>query len=192
MNTTPADNLSEQIEILDKFGQKSGKVKSRKQIHLDSDWHASAHIYIVNQQNQVLLQRRSMKKLILPGMLACPVGGHISAGSDPIATAIKEAEEEANLKLTSDDLKYLGIGRAIYDSPQPIQGLHEREFIHTFIYEQTGSFDVNHKNEEVDGFYWLDLTEFKQMVRTKSDKLIPCWIIYEMVIDYLEVLRGHI
>jgi isopentenyldiphosphate isomerase len=197
MNHTPderyktSDDLTEHLEILDRWGEKTGKTMHRKQILLDAEWHASSHIYIVNNQNQVLLQRRSMKKLILPGLLACPVGGHIKYMSSPVNTAVQEAEEELGLTIEANDLNYLGIGRGTFDT-NPQLGLYEREFIYVFILETEKTFDLSIENEEVDGLFWFDIEEFKSMVNKRSQELIPTWICYEMVIDYIENLRGKL
>jgi len=176
---------------LNRWGEKTGKTKPRKQIFLDADWHSSSHIYIVNNQNQVLLQRRSLKKLILPGMLACPVGGHIKYQSSPVTTAIQEAKEELGLTIEPNDLNFLGVGRGTFDT-NPLLGLHEREFIYVFILESENNFDLNTTNEEVDGLFWFGLEGFKSMVSNKTQELIPTWICYQMVIDYIENLKGKL
>jgi isopentenyldiphosphate isomerase len=186
-----SDDLTEHLEILDRWGDKTGKTKHRKQILLDAEWHASSHIYIVNNKNQVLLQRRSLKKLILPGLLACPVGGHIKYLTSPVTTAVQEAKEELGLTIKANDLNYLGIGRGTFDT-NPQLALHEREFIYVFIFDSEIEFDLNIKNDEVEGLFWFEFEDFKSMVNNKSDELIPTWICYEMVLDYIENLRGKL
>jgi len=176
---------------LNRWGEKTGKTKPRKQIFLDADWHSSSHIYIVNQNNQVLLQRRSKEKLILPGMLACPIGGHIKYQVSPITTAIEESYEELGLVIEAEDLKFLGIGRGTYDTSDEL-GLHEREFIYVYLFESKQKLDLNIRNDEVDGLFWFDYDTFKSMVNNKSKDLIPTWICYKMVLDYIENLKGKI
>ena len=124
-------------------------------------------------------------------MLACPIGGHIKYRVSPITTAIEEAHEELDLVIEANDLKFLGIGRGTYDTSEEI-GLHEREFIYVYLFESEQNFDLSIKNEEVEGLFWFDHDTFRSMVKNKSKELIPTWICYEMVLDYIENLKGKV
>ena len=41
----------ELIDVLDSNGNKTGEVKDKKQIYLDSDYHRTVHIWIINKDS---------------------------------------------------------------------------------------------------------------------------------------------
>lgn len=184
------DNQSEKIEILNNLGQKTTQTTTRKLIHEQGNWHKSVHLYIIDKENRVLFQRRSHKKLLFASLLACPVGGHIEAGSDSLSTLLREAEEEISLKVIPNNLIYLGIDRIGFSNSD--RSLFEKEFVHIYLLDGDYDLNLNLKNDEVEALYWLDFEDFKKRIRAKDHEFMPCWIIYEKIIDYIENLRGLI
>lgn len=184
-----ADNLSEQIEILDEFGEKTGKTMSRKEIHLEGMWHESAHIHIINDKNQILLQKRSAYKSIFPNTWAPAVGGHISKGENIVETAMREAEEEINIKIKPEQLKYLGI---VKDSIQ-FDRFYENEFIHVFVAKKPHQeIDLQLKNEEVSGLKWFTSDELAKLIETKSSTLLPFYLEFWLVSGYMKLNRPNV
>jgi len=184
--TNTVDNLSEQIEVLNEFGKKTGKTMPRKEIHLEGMWHESAHIHIINHENQILLQKRSEGKSIFPNVWAPAVGGHISKGEGIVETAIREAEEEINIKIKPDQLKYLGI---VKDSIR-FDKFYENEFIHVFIAEESHQdIDLQLKNEEVSELKWFTSEELAELIETKSPSLLPFYLEFWFVLGYMKLNR---
>lgn len=179
-----ADNLSEQIEILDEFGKKTGRTMPRKEIHLEGMWHESVHIHIINHENQILLQKRSADKSIFPNVWAPAVGGHISKGEDIVETAIREAEEEINIEITTEQLKYLGI---VKDSIQ-FDKFYENEFIHVFTAKKPHpEIDLQLKNAEVSELKWFTSEELAELIETKSSALLPFYLEFWLVLGYMKL-----
>ena len=48
--------MFEFFDVLDEEGSKTGKIKPREELHRDGDWHKSVHVWIVNDNAEVLLQ----------------------------------------------------------------------------------------------------------------------------------------
>lgn len=188
MNT--ADNKSETIDILDNQGRVTSQSKTRDLIHKDGNWHQSIHLYILDKNNRVLFQRRSKDKMLFASMYACPVGGHIKSGAAPLSTLVKESLEEINLQIKTEDLTYLGIDRVGYHNPKV--DLSENEFVHIYILNLDEEINLNVENAEVEGLFWFDFDDFKTKVRSKNEEFMPCWIIYEKIIDYVENLKKFI
>jgi isopentenyldiphosphate isomerase len=59
--------------------------------------HPVVHMHIINDSNELLLQKRPASKFIQPGKWDTAVGGHISAGETPAEALKKEAFEEMGL-----------------------------------------------------------------------------------------------
>lgn len=94
MNATP-----EMIDILDNTGTKSGRVATRDDIHRLGLGHKIAAVAVIDDKNRILLQRRSMNKLINPGKWDIAAAGHVDAGEDTFTTALRETAEEVGLKV---------------------------------------------------------------------------------------------
>ena len=97
----------EYFDVLDKNGNKTGLVKLRSDVHRDGDWHKAVHIWIINENGDILLQRRCATKDSNPNMLDISCAGHLSAGESSILGAIRELKEELDLDVQLDELKYI-------------------------------------------------------------------------------------
>lgn len=64
--------------------------------HAHGLFHAAAHVYILDAQNAVVLQKRGKWMLLQPGKWDTGAGGHVGAGEEPVGAAIREAKEEMN------------------------------------------------------------------------------------------------
>lgn len=60
--------------------------------------HRVAHVLILDDQGQLLLQKRSLNKDIQPGKWDTSVGGHLDPGEDYLAAARREMAEELGLE----------------------------------------------------------------------------------------------
>jgi isopentenyldiphosphate isomerase len=54
--------------------------KARSKVHAEGDWHRAVHVWLVDREGGLLLQRRSEHKDTFPGRLDVSVGGHIESG----------------------------------------------------------------------------------------------------------------
>lgn len=93
--------------MLDSSGRPVGKKKPKPDVHRDGDWHAAAHVWILNKHGQILVQRRSPAKENWPNLWDVSVAGHISAGEEPVEAALREAQEELGVTLVPDECRYL-------------------------------------------------------------------------------------
>ena len=59
----------EYLDILDKSGNKTGEKKPRKEVHSKGYWHKGVHIWIINSNRELLVQRRSSNKDVYPNKL---------------------------------------------------------------------------------------------------------------------------
>lgn len=100
--------MAEFFDVLDEFGNKTGRVKERSAVHRDGDWHAAINIFIVNSQNEVLQQRRAADKDSYPNMWDLFCGGHVTTGENYETAAIRELEEELGVVVRPEDLVKIG------------------------------------------------------------------------------------
>ena len=98
----------EMVDILNRDGSPSGKQASKEEVHEKGLWHRSAHVWFVNNKNEILLQKRSDDLVNHPGKYDISAAGHLSAGDTKIKGALREVEEELGIKLEEKDLIHIG------------------------------------------------------------------------------------
>ena len=88
----------EWVPLVDESGNVTGQAP-RSQVHNGSKLlHPVVHLHVIDNQKNILLQKRPMSKQIQPGKWDTAVGGHISAGETLEKALEKEASEEIGLK----------------------------------------------------------------------------------------------
>lgn len=96
----------EKVDIYNRFREKTGDVKGRKKLN-KGEYRISAHIWIRDSRNMILIEKRSEKEDKFPGMWA-QVGGGVKAGDTSKTTVIKECKEELNYDVEEKNLFYIG------------------------------------------------------------------------------------
>jgi isopentenyldiphosphate isomerase len=99
----------EYFDVYDENGNKTGDVVERKEAHTKGICHKVVHVWVINSNNEVLLQKRSKDKDLNPDMWYVSLGGHIQSGEDNKQTIIREFNEELGLDISSEinDVSYL-------------------------------------------------------------------------------------
>ena len=72
---------------------------TRREVHATGLWHRAVHILVFDARNQIFLQRRSMLKDLSPGLWDSSCSGHLDAGEDYDAAAVRELGEEIGVQL---------------------------------------------------------------------------------------------
>ncbi|MDD6253120.1 MAG: NUDIX domain-containing protein [Candidatus Cryptobacteroides sp.] len=105
--------------------------------------HPVVHLHILNRNDELYLQKRSMKKDLLPGMWDTAVGGHVDYGEYIGEALHREAAEE----LKFYDFNPIYLGSYVFQSST------EREMVNVFAV--VGNFNPHPDLEEVEeGRYW--------------------------------------
>ncbi|MEI3155331.1 MAG: NUDIX domain-containing protein [Odoribacter sp.] len=105
--------------------------------------HPVVHLHIINDQREIFLQKRSMKKDLLPGKWDTAVGGHIGL-NEKVEDALKRETCE-ELGITDFEARFMG--SYIWESPR------EKELVFSFICTRYNTIRID--NDEVDeGRFW--------------------------------------
>jgi len=102
---------TEQFDVLDPTGRKTGALISRDDAHASRIWHGAFHclmIYRSEGRGYALFQKRSGEKKIAAGKFDVSVGGHYSAGEEARTAGPREIREELGLSIAFPDLVPLG------------------------------------------------------------------------------------
>ena len=98
--------MDELIDVLDEFGNKTGQVKTKKEIKKDGDYHRAITVLVING-DKILMQKRSSTKRIYPNLWSLFIKGHVQAGEDSLAACLREIKEEIGIISNADELEYL-------------------------------------------------------------------------------------
>ena len=101
------------FELVDKNGSKTGKIityfESRNPGNIPDEYYLQvAGVVIINNENKILLQKRSRFKLSNPGKWGI-CSGKVDLGETPLEAGIREALEEIGILLNKDELKFLSV-----------------------------------------------------------------------------------
>jgi isopentenyl-diphosphate delta-isomerase len=91
--------MSEEIfDIVNEHDQVIGRAP-RREVHARGLLHRAVHVLVFNAAGEVFLQKRSMSKDTAKGKWDSSASGHLDAGEDYDAGAVREVREEIGLKL---------------------------------------------------------------------------------------------
>lgn len=133
----------ELLPLVDEEGRITGTAP-RSICHSGSRYlHPVVHLHVVNEQNEIYLQKRPAFKKVQPGKWDTAVGGHISAGERVGESLAREAYEEIGIQDFQPELA----AEYIWETSV------EREYVYSFITRFNGSITPN--LDEVDcGRFW--------------------------------------
>ncbi len=174
------------FDILDEFGQKTNKIKARTLVHRDGDWHKAVHIWIINDQEEILLQRRSKDKDSDPNMLDISCAGHLSAGDSSLIGACRELKEELNIDIDSSQLQFI---TTLKRSPKHDNNFVDNEFDDIYLLKTTKKItDLRYQTEEISEIFFVPYKKFKEMVAARQPDLVDYPDEYPIIFNLLDKL----
>ena len=105
----------EKYELVDKNGNKTGKIltqiESRDINNIPTGQYISVvGVVIINENNEILLQKRSKCKKVNPGKWGI-CGGKVEIGETTLDAGIRETFEEIGIALNKSELKFLSTAK---------------------------------------------------------------------------------
>lgn len=85
------DVVNERNEVLEQ--------KPRFEVHRAGLLHRAVHIFVLNREEKLLLQKRSMYKDVAPGTWDSSAAGHLAVGESYDAAAEREIMEELGVRI---------------------------------------------------------------------------------------------
>jgi len=164
------------LDIVDEYGNPTGKTVERKKAHEEGIMHRTSHVWILRKKQgkvQVLLQKRAETKESFPGCYDISSAGHIPVGMDFVESAIRELQEELGISVSADELIFCGDRIKIWDDCFCGKPYHDRQYTRVFILWRDldeGEFIL--QKEEVDSVLWMDLDEC--ITAVENNKIKHC------------------
>ncbi len=144
----------EKWDILDRNGEFSGKTTFRNNANLkQGEYHLVVHIWVTSSAGEILIQRRSDSKKLMPGEWAATGGAAIS-GESSFKAASRELFEELGIASNEESLKKI---------------LHlKRRNSFLDIWHIVADVDVNSlclQKSEVAEVKWISPKELRNMIK---------------------------
>lgn len=124
--------------------------------------HPVVHLHLMDRTERIYLQKRSMKKDLLPGKWDTAVGGHVKYGETAMEALSREASEEIGLT------EYTPVFLKSYTY------VTERDNEFVFVFAAVGSFNPVPDHDEVDQGKWWGIREIERNV--KNDLFTPNFV----------------
>ena len=156
------------LEVYSPEGTKTGQKKSKSEIHRKGLFHSTVHVWIFTDEGNILIQKRSKKKELNPGVWDVSVAGHIKFNENIKKAAKRETLEETGININIKDLLKIGVYRSINIHPTAI----DKEFFHTYILKiDKNSINLGFKNNEVDDLKFISIEEMESLIKEENNKI---------------------
>lgn len=166
MKTEYLDVVSEEDKVVEK--------ETRKKVHELGLWHRGVHVFLFNDQGEMLIQKRSADRTSSPSLLDCSVSEHVQTGESYLDAAIRGLKEE--LGIEGIELRQLIKFKMNY-------GINDNEI--SVIYEgKIESQLINFDIVEIEEVFYMDMNEIKE--KTQNEKESCCDWFVQMMSWYFE------
>ena len=156
------------LEVYSPEGTKTGQKKSKSEIHRKGLFHSTVHVWIFTEEGNILIQKRSKKKELNPGVWDVSVAGHVKFNENIKKAAKRETLEETGININTKDLLKIGVYKSINIHPTAI----DKEFFHTYILKiDKNSINLDFKNNEVDDLKFISIEEMESLIKEENNKI---------------------
>jgi len=174
----------EYFDILDENGNKTNLIKKRTEVHRDGDWHKAVHIWILNENGDILLQRRAEDKDSDPNMLDISCAGHLTTGDDSITGALRELKEELSIEVEPNELQYI---TTLKRSPEHEDSFVDNEFDDMYLLRTNKTIEeFTYQKEEISEIFFVPYKKFKEMITKKQSDLVIYPDEYKILFNLLD------
>lgn len=157
-------NLDELFDVVDEQDRVVGQL-ARREVHRQKLRHRAVHLLVVNRAGQVFLHQRSMKKDLFPGVWDSSAAGHVAAGEDYDATAVRELAEEIGCRPATPPRRLFKI-EAREETGQ--------EFVWVYAVESEGPFVL--EADEIERGDWFTPAQIDRWIAERPQELAPAFL----------------
>ncbi len=182
--------MKEYFDVLDENGNLTGLKKLRNEVHRDGDWHKAVHIWIINENGEILLQRRCATKDSNPNMLDISCAGHLKSGDNSLDGALRELKEELNIEVNPIELNYI---KTLKRSSKYTPTFINNEFDDLYILRTNKTIeDMKAQEDEISEIFYVPYIKFKEMVKNKQTDLLMHTEEFEILFNLFDKEFGNL
>jgi isopentenyl-diphosphate delta-isomerase len=164
--------MEEYLDIFDEQGNNTQRSDTYDNIHRLGLLHRTVHVWLINSEKQILLQKRAKNKRAYPGYWDISAAGHIDSGATSLEAAKRETQEELGLDLPDSAFTFL------FSVRQPII-THSETFIDNefndvyLVHSDVPISEMKIQKEELQAIRWIDIAEFELWLQGKGEAIVP-------------------
>ncbi len=155
----------EYLDVLDQYGNRTGIVKTRENVHQSGDFHRVVHTWIFNDKHEILLQKRSLQKENHPGCWDISSAGHVHALENSIDAVKREAKEELGIQIDLNKVKFI---TTIKRTKNP----HNQELVDIYLLKLENNTSFYFMDEEVEDAKYFSIPQIKIFLQNPSSKVV--------------------
>lgn len=141
---------------------------TRAEVHAQKLVHRAIHVFVTNKRGDLLLQKRSLLKDACPGVWDSSVSGHLDAGEDYAAAAVRELEEEMGITCECEIEEIAKI------APCASTGWE-----HVKLFRARHDGPLRFPSAEIDAAVWFPLPEIEVWIANRPEDFasgfLECW-----------------
>lgn len=158
------------FDVVDEDDAVTGQA-TRGEVHAKGLLHRAVHVFVFNKRGDLLMQRRSMLKDAHPGVWDSSVAGHLDAGEDYEAAALREMEEE------------MGIGGGKAVEVGRIKPCAETGWEHVRLFAARHDGAVAFPCAEIDAAIYFPQAEVEAWIANRPEDFasgfLECWRLFK-------------
>lgn len=144
----------ELLEVVTEDGIPTGKILTRRKVHEKNLLHNEIVVYVINDKNQLLLQKRAASKKSSPNCWGSSCAGHVDVSETLEEAALRELSEELGITIKEEELKIL-----IYKKLVLRQNSNSNVRTWYYIKTDLDISDFTIQKEELSEIRWFSLDE---------------------------------
>lgn len=156
-------------EIVGVFDENDVYIKGapRKEVRASNLIHRATNIFVINSENKILVQTRSLSKEYCPGYLDAVVGGIVGDKEDVDKSAEREVGEEIGIEIAELKDKLTFINKHLYTDE--VCRAWEYNYIIHLTKEEEGK--ITFKDHEVSAIEWFTKDELIALIKENKRKI---------------------
>lgn len=162
------------MELVDVYNDKHellNYTKGRKELS-KGEYHLSSFVWIINDNDELLVQQRVSNDRNYPNMWGATAGG-VRSGETNIDCIVRELKEEMNMIIDPNKLKFIG------------SYVREYDYVEIFILKSNINIeDLILQKEEVQSVKWVSIKDFEEMINKRVGILSAYNIFKEYYNNY--------
>lgn len=152
----------QEVELVDDSGGGVGRVSVEIAHRIPGMFHRAFSLFVVDEANRFLVQRRSFSKSRFPGLWANSCCGHPGQGEGAVACARRRVTEELGISVVN----VRELGTCVYRVQDDFGNIAEHEYNHVLMGEMDKECDSSLNAEEVEEVRWVSLADLSQLCET--------------------------
>lgn len=155
----------ELIDIVNESGIPTGTVMDKDEAHKKNLLHNEVGVFVINNNKEILLEKRSKNKLYSPNKWGL-CAGHVDTGESLKIAAIREIKEEIGLIINEEDLiPFGGVERTTEETNS-----HLTHFFYLKCNKEASEFII--QEEELSEVKWFSIDHIIDLIKTKDTSTV--------------------